>query len=115
MSSGHLFFCITRVHNQTLSSQNLQPKKAQVSPAPALCSTLSPDETAFNSFIFFAWPIHTPAFLSFPSRLYSYSPFYFLYSILQSSPAFPLSHYQNHFTMPKRLADSSPTRTACLS
>lgn len=63
MSSGHLFFCITRVHNQTLSSQNLQPKKAQVSPAPALCSTLSPDETAFNSFIFFfAWPIHTPAF-----------------------------------------------------
>lgn len=54
MSSGHLFFCIARVHNQTLSSQNLQPKKAQVSPAPALCSTLSPDETAVNSFIFFA-------------------------------------------------------------
>lgn len=94
MSSGHLFFCITRVHNQTLSSQNLQPKKAQVSPAPALCSTLSPDETAFNSFIFFCLTHSHPSFFVLPIQALFIFPF--LLSLLHSPkftciPPIPLS------------------------
>lgn len=94
MSSGHLFFCIARVHNQTLSSQNLQPKKAQVSPAPALCSTLSPDETAFNSFIFFCLTHSHPSFFVLPIQALFIFPF--LLSPLHSPkftciPPIPLS------------------------